>query len=96
MIKFKEYVEKYRQTQNPLIILSNISNPKDPSTWVMRDKIGLIWFILNEKGGNFYDFEDLVTKIINPNLNNVVGKDIEDIYEMLPDKFIKSLKDNNQ
>ena len=87
---YREYISEYRFIRNPLLVLSQVIDKEEPSTWLTKDKIGFLWYIIEMKGGNVMDFIDLCNKIINP--YKFTGKIVKDVYKLIPKDFIEAFK----
>jgi hypothetical protein len=87
---YNEYIDEYRLIRNPLLVLSQVIDKEDPSTWLTKDKIGFLWYMIEMKGGNILDFIELCNKIISP--HKLTGKIVDDVYKLLPKDFIEAFK----
>ena len=95
---FSEYVKEYYKTITGLI--SSKSDSKyQPSTWDIAYKLGLLWYMIEDKGGDYFNFVELLEDIeekVNNSYTDVEGVNIASrVLKILPDEFINKLVGDN-
>lgn len=66
-----------------------------PEQLVMRDKFGLLWYMIKDKKGGLVDFLDIICVITHsPPDYRDVGTDVgKKVFKLLPKEFINSFED---
>jgi len=87
---FGEYCVEYRNMH-----IDNVFHKYmvDVEHFPMRDKLGLLWYIIKENGGTLKDYSDLMFRIAQPNDDCLTVPEVAyKVWNMLPQSFVESFK----
>jgi hypothetical protein len=101
---FEDYADEYRKVYDEEDdLVGIIGNTSDSKYWDMRNKLGLLWYIVQQNGDvkKFYTlvFIEILKKIIYYNNGDFddlnTGNNIfaNNIFKLLPQSFIESFKE---
>jgi hypothetical protein len=80
--KFQKYVDEF----------APMSSSGNPATWYLKDKMNLLWDIVDKEGGWLNVYQDLIYIIIKRSKGDSVVQPVmqkvEDIANMIPDDFV--------
>lgn len=89
---FESYVEEYKKVE--LQVGSSLGNMIGPEHWRMKNKLGLLWNIVRDKGGTLLSLSNLLSMIFyETKARDYTGTETSlEVYEFLPESFIKSFR----
>jgi hypothetical protein len=87
---FNDYAKQYIDREVPYYHVETLRRDH-VFDWAVRDKLGLLWFILRKKGGGLSDWVDLMAKIEDFEYD-LVSRVASMVFDMLHPGFIEALK----
>ncbi len=88
---FEDYVKEFYQRFDPDTSEALYMMKIDPKDLSMQNKLGLLWYIAEDKGADWHDWVDLQALIEDENYD-VASDTATSVYELFPSSFIESFK----